>query len=145
MARITSIGQLPPVHLARREVSVPELGGEFLVWELTARERTDWETGGLTQKGGRITKLDLGSSTERLLQKALKDDDGRPQFSAADIKALMRQPASGIAKLERVARELSGLAIDSDDEDDSDTTGDSDGEAVAAGNGSAPATFSLTT
>lgn len=135
--RLTSVDQLPPPRLAHEEVPF----GDFtvLVWALTAREVQRWSKDNAVVKGGKVVKLNTDTATARLLALSLKDDSGRPVFSLAEVNQLIDQSsAADVARLEKVARRLSGL--DEDDEDESDDVESGD----VSGNGYTPRTPSST-
>ncbi len=136
--RLTSVDQLPPPRLAHEEVTF----GDFtvLVWALTARDVQHWSKGNATIKGGKVVKLNTDTATARLLAAALRDDSGRPMFSLADMNRLIdSSSAVDVARVEKVARRLSGLTEDEDD-DQTDDAGDGD----VSGNGYTPRTPSST-
>lgn len=118
LPRFTSLAQLAPVKLAREEVNVPELGVSVLVWELTGEQIEHWNSRNIKTKGGKVVGLNLGDATARLLALAIRDDEGNQIFNVLDIQRLMRERGAGsVAKIEKVARRLSGL-LDEDSEDE---------------------------
>jgi hypothetical protein len=116
LPRLTSLSQLGPAKLAMEDVDVPELGVSVTVRELTGEQIERWKSGNLRTKGGKIVGYNLSTSTARLLAMAIVDDTGNPCFNEQDITNLMRTHGAGsIAKIEEVARRLSGLSDDDED------------------------------
>lgn len=107
------------------------------MWPLTGKAIQKWSKDNATIKGGKVVRLNTDTSTARLLAAAIQDEQGNQQFSVADINRLMDQDASVVARLEKVARRLSGL-LDDEDEDEESEGGDQ------LGNGFTPRTPSST-
>ena len=134
--RLTSVDQLPAPRLAHEEVPF----GDFtvLVWALTARDVQKWSKDNATVKGGKVVKLNTETATARLLAAALRDDSGRPMVSLADMNRLIDQSSAvDVARVEKVARRLSGLTEDEDEDQADDDSGDV-GDGDVSGNGFTP-------
>ncbi len=101
--------------LARESVAVPELGGEVLVRELTAKERDEFDVSSIKRNGKKIEQ-NLANLRARLCVKAVIDEQGEPLLTEADAAALGDQPGSIIDRIYAVAARLSGITKDDEKE-----------------------------
>jgi hypothetical protein len=111
----------PP--LAREVVSVPKLGGDVIVSELSGFQRGLFESS-LVRGKGKKRHVDTSDLRARLLRYALVDEDGKCLFGDEDIRELGRLGAAVLEPLYDKARELSG--IDRDDDEETEPGGVSD-------------------
>lgn len=118
---LSSPHQLSAVGLDSELVPVPQWGVSVWVWELTGAELDLYRQGQIKTKGAKVN-LDLRSNTARLLTYAIRNASGERMYSERDAAELLKRGASGLEKLARVARRLSGL----DDEDEEEMEGNSD-------------------
>ncbi len=142
--RLTSLSQLPSRGEALRsrahETVTLSNDLEVEVFALSGKEVKKWEKDNVTFRGGRVVRLNTDTSTARLLAVAIRDGESYQQlFSQQDIAEMMdRLDGSDIARLEKVARRLSGLDDDENDRDGDDYLDDEvdgDESGGAEGNG----------
>lgn len=140
MPDLTNPGQLiGHVTLARERVEVPEWGLGVWVWELTGEQLDAYRNHALQQRGGkvRIELTRLRASTARLLTFAIRTEHGDPVFDEHDgPDRLLRMGAAGIERVAKVARRLS--RIEEDDDDEASAEGNSAAGRTGSSNGTAP-------
>lgn len=92
----------------REDVPVPELGpGAVLtVWQMTAREKTDWETSNVTE-GKQANTL---SARERMFLRVCRDDAGVRVFSEDDVTQLSKCRVDIIDRVLEVAYRLNSTS-----------------------------------
>ena len=136
---LTNLGQLlHGVTLQRERVPVPEWGCNVWVYELTGEELDLYRSYIWTEKGGKIrmTVSRLRAQTARLLAVAIRREDGSRIFDdATGPDRLMQMGSSGLEKLAKVARRLSGV---SDDDAESSAEGNSEAGPTGSGSGTSP-------
>lgn len=100
--------------LPHEEVSVPEWGGNVLVWGMTGSERDAFEES--RQKadpsaaaGKPKTKTDLSNIRAALCVWCIRDDAGKRLFTNEDIVALGRKSAKALTRVADVAMRLNGM------------------------------------
>lgn len=117
--------ELHALPLRRELVPVPEWGKAFWVWEMNGDQIDEYRAGMFDQSGrNNRVKINMRRNTARLLAHTIRNEDGTPFFGseAEGVHILLGLGAAGAEKLAAVARRLSGL----DDEDDEDAEGNSD-------------------
>lgn len=103
------------VELKQRAVPMPEWGVTVIVREMTAQENREYQTSNVRfDKGGFAKGFNKEDVELRLLLRTCMDDHNVRLFTEDDFPLLRRQPASVIARLTRIAKELSGLDDDGD-------------------------------
>lgn len=136
---LTNPGQLlGHVTLGRERVEVPEWGVAVWVWELTAEQLDGYRTAMWTQRNGKV-RMDLAkmrANTARLLVHAIRTQNGDPIFDeATGPDRILQMGSAGVEKLAKVARRLSGL---NDDDEDEDAEGNSAAGQTGSPNGTSP-------
>ena len=96
-------------------VAVPEWNGSVYVKGLTARERDEYETA-IVQNRGKNIEYNRRNIRARLVALTVVDGEGNRLFGDTDIKALGEKSAAAIDRLFGVAQRLSGLTAE-DEED----------------------------
>ncbi len=91
------------------ELFVPEWDGYILVRGMTARERDQWETSIVKQKGNN-TQLDMRNARARLVAMCVVDQKGNRVFGDSDVAALGNMSAKAIDRIFSVAQDLSGVS-----------------------------------
>lgn len=89
-------------------VSVPEWGGDVMVWGLTGAERDSFE-GSVLQGSGKNQKVNLQNLRAKLVALTVRDEDGKRLFNDEDIRALGQKSASALDRVYAKAQELAGL------------------------------------
>lgn len=108
------LGKHPP---AREEVPTPEWGEGtgVLVQAMTAAQRIAWQASGavnVRDETGRIVRKDIDpdwDSTTTLVICSVVDEAGNPVFTLSQLEALEGESARPIERIADVARRLSGL------------------------------------
>lgn len=109
--RLSKDAILGAEDLKSEEVEVPEWGGSVLVRGLTGRERDDYETSLMVQRGGQMVS-DIANARAKLVARCVVDDDGQRVFDNDDIGALGGKSGAALARVFDVAARLSGLGED---------------------------------
>lgn len=91
-----------------KDVDVPELGGTVRVRGLSAAEFIEYEQA--------IRDEDFANLRARLVANAAVDENGKPLFTAADVRALGEKPAKPIDRLFRAIITLTGFTDDAVEE-----------------------------
>lgn len=118
LPKLTSFAQIARVARNSKDIDVPEWGVEAHIVELTSEELDKWNSSVFKTKGARVTSVSLSGQTARLIALAVRDpESGERIFADSDIAAIQRMPASGGNRIAKVARELS-LIHDEEDEED---------------------------
>jgi hypothetical protein len=119
--------------IATEDVAVPEWGGTVRVRGLTGRERDEYESHLLDQRGKRM-KVDMRDARARLVALSVIDAEGKPVFTAAHVETLGTKSAAALDRIYDVAARLSGIS----DEDMDELTGNSAATASAASRSGSP-------
>jgi hypothetical protein len=90
-------------------VECPEWGGKVRVRGLTGAQRDAYEES-LVTTNGNSRKVNLANARAKMCVLAIVDKDGRPIFSADDVRALGRKSAAPIERIFDAARKLSGMS-----------------------------------
>lgn len=98
---------LDAVDIQQEQVSVPEWGGDVLVYGLTAGEKDVYEDGMVNATGKK--KVTLKDATARLCSMCIKDENGDRLFSNDDIAALGKKSAKAMERISDAAMRLSGM------------------------------------
>lgn len=101
--------------LEARDVDVPEWGGTVRVTSLSGKDRDAFEAS-MTQIRGGKTSPNLANVRAKLVARVVVDGDGERVFSDKDVIALGEKNAAPLDRIFDVARELSGMVDDSEDE-----------------------------
>ena len=118
LPKLQNFSQIARVARKSKDLDVAEWGVEVHVVELTSEELDKWNSSVFKTKGARVTSVSLSGQTARLVALAVRDPEtGERIFSDSDIPSIQRLPAAGGNRIAKVARELS-LIQDEDDEED---------------------------
>jgi hypothetical protein len=118
LPKLQSFSQIARVVLKSKDIDVPEWGVEAHVVELTSEELDKWNSSVFKTKGARVTSVSLSGQTARLVALAVRDPEtGERIFSDSDIPSIQRLPAAGGNRIAKVARELSLIQDENEDED----------------------------
>lgn len=90
-------------------VDCPEWGGKVRIRGLSGTQRDAYEAS-LMAAGGADKKLNLANARAKMCVLAIVDDNGRPIFSADDVRQLGRKSALPIERIFDAARRLSGMS-----------------------------------
>lgn len=85
--------------------------GHIKVYGLTAGEKDDWENN-VVRSSGKTQQIKLANARAVLIVKCVRDSQGRPIFTSADIGKISEIPAHIIDPILVVARKLSGMDAD---------------------------------
>ena len=99
---------LAALDLPKELVSVPEWGGDVYVRSLTGKERDQFESGMIEQRGKSQT-VNLSNIRAKLASMTICDEDGKRIFTDADMQALSGKSAVALQRVFEVAQRLSGL------------------------------------
>ena len=115
--RISKAEILAAPDIVTEEVSTPEWGeGTYVVVRAgTAEQRNEYEEACLkeTGKGRKKTReVSLDCIREKLVVRAVVDDEGRPEFTEEDVAALVKKCAAPIQRIFKVAQLLWGIGDD---------------------------------
>lgn len=126
LPKLQNFSQIARVARKSKAIDVPEWGVEAHVVELTSEELDKWNSSVFKTKGARVTSVSLSGQTARLVALAVRDPEtGERIFSDADIPSIQRLPAAGGNRIAKVARELSLIQDEADDEDPAEENLDS--------------------
>lgn len=115
MALLTKDQLTQKRRLKTERVEIPELGGDVIVRELSAKERDEFDMSTIKRNGKKVEQ-NLQNLRARLCVRAVVDDDGKPLLTEADVAALGEQPGSIIDRIYTVAARLSGITKADEDE-----------------------------
>lgn len=93
-----------------KQMDVPTIG-HIKVFGLTAGEKDDWENN-VVRSSGKQQEIKLANARAVLIQKCVRDGQGRHIFTLADIGKITEIPAYIIDPILVVARKLSGMDAD---------------------------------
>jgi len=88
-------------------VSVPEWGGEVMVYGLTLEEKDKWNNS-LVVDG----KADMRGATAALCALSMRNEDGVALFTIGDVEALQSKSSAAMDRVFQVAQKLSGLGVE---------------------------------
>lgn len=118
LPKLQNFSQIARVARKSKDLDVTEWGVEVHVVELTSEELDKWNSSVFKTKGARVTSVSLSGQTARLVALAVRDPEtGERIFSDSDIPSIQRLPAAGGNRIAKVARELSLIQDDEDEED----------------------------
>lgn len=118
LPKLQNFSQIARVARQFKSIDVPEWGVEAHVVELTSEELDKWNSSVFKTKGARVTSVSLSGQTARLVALAVRDPEtGERIFSDSDIPSIQRLPAAGGNRIAKVARELSLIQDEADDDD----------------------------
>lgn len=86
-------------------VDVPEWGGQVGIRVMSGAERDRWELDFITKPGNREVRASLLAFT-------LCDENGKPLFTEADVKALGEKSGAVLTRLFVVAKRLSAVGAE---------------------------------
>jgi hypothetical protein len=119
LPKLTNFAQIARVARKSKDIDVPEWGVEAHIVELTSEELDKWNSSVFKTKGARVTSVSLSGQTARLVALAVRDPEtGERIFADSDIPAIQRLPAAGGNRIAKVARELSLIQDENEDEED---------------------------
>lgn len=101
--------------LPRETVHIEELGGSVIVQGLTGKQRDQYETSCIVQKGNKRT-FNLVDARAKLVMLAIVDADGVRLFQTSDVAQLSAMPAAVLDRLFSVAQRLSGISDEDQEE-----------------------------
>jgi hypothetical protein len=90
-------------------VSVPEWGGEVMVYGLTSGEKDDFEESMVFKDDQGNRKISLKDASARLCAMCIKDENGNRIFDDSDVVALAKKSGKAIKRVYEAAERLSGL------------------------------------
>lgn len=93
------------------EVECPEWGGSVRLRSITGRQRDEYETSLIEQRGN-DRKMNLRNARAKLIVLCAVDEGGSPLFTPDDLNALSRKNAKPIDRLFDACRRLTGLSDD---------------------------------
>jgi hypothetical protein len=117
MATLSKAALLGPaaVGLPRKTLHITELDGDVIVQGLTAAQRDEFE-GSLVVGKGRKRDVNMKNMRAKLVVLTVIGEDGQRLFTESDIAQLGAMRADILDRIFAVAKELSGLS-DQDEED----------------------------
>jgi hypothetical protein len=92
-------------------VACPEWGGDVRLRSISGRQRDEYE-GSLIEQRGSDRKMNLRNARAKLIVLCAVDEEGRPLFTAEDLRALSAKNAKPIDRLFDACRKLTGLSDD---------------------------------
>lgn len=93
------------------EVTCPEWGGTVRLRSITGRQRDEYEQS-LVEQRGNDRKMNLRNARAKLIVLCAVGEDGRPLFSADDLRQLSAKNAKPLDRLFDACRRLTGLSDD---------------------------------
>lgn len=128
MAILTKEQILAAQDLAeRKEVAVPEWGGEVLVRMLSGKERDRLDELAIAAKGKGKNTVNMTNFRARLVAACVCNEDGTRAFSEAEIEALGGKSAAALDRVFEVAASFNRISKDDIDE----LVGNSEGDQSA--------------
>lgn len=100
-------------------VPVPEWGGEVAVRGMSGAELDQYQAASVEMRGQQRV-LRLENLRARLLVTCMVDAAGRRLFTPQDVRALGEKSAAALERVAAVARRLSGLTGDDEEEEEGD-------------------------
>lgn len=92
-------------------VSCPEWGGDVRIRSIKGRQRDEYEQS-LVEQRGNDRRMNLRNARAKLIILCAVDEDGRPLFTADDVRALGAKNAKPLDRLFDACRKLTGLSED---------------------------------
>ena len=92
-----------------RDIDVPEWGGTVRVRGLSGAERNDYESSQVTMGPDNRLIPDMANRTAKLVARTIVGEDGEPLFNELDVGTLGQKSGAALARVFKVAEELSGL------------------------------------
>ena len=93
------------------EVECPEWGGTVRIRSISGRQRDEYEQS-LIQQNGRDRQMNLRNARAKLIVLCAVDEDGRPLFTAEDLRQLSAKSAKPLDRLFTECQKLAGLSDD---------------------------------
>lgn len=93
------------------EVECPEWGGTVRIRSISGRQRDEYEQS-LIQQNGRDRQMNLRNARAKLIVLCAIGEDGRPLFSAEDLRHLSAKSAKPLDRLFTACQKLVGLSDD---------------------------------
>lgn len=115
MALLSRDAILSASDIKSEDVSVPEWGGTVRVKGLTAAQRDVFESQVMTMRGKDVN-VNMAGIRALMASMAIVDDEGKPLFSKADVKALGEKSGAALDRVFEVVTRLSGIGDDDVDE-----------------------------
>ncbi len=100
---------------ATESVDVPEWGGSVIVSTMSGRERDEFESSLLADKGA-SKDANMANLRARLASLCCVAEDGTRMFTKADIEALGNKSAAALNRIFIAAQRLNGIGEDAVDE-----------------------------
>jgi hypothetical protein len=98
----------------RTQVEVPEWGGYVWVHVMSGTERDRWETDII--KSSRDGKESTENTRAKLIVLTVRDDNGTPLFTSADVEALGRKHYAVLDRVIEESRRINRLTVKSMEE-----------------------------
>lgn len=98
-----------------REVFIPEWNGWVKVRGMTGLERDEFEADIMTGKG-KNRQVNVRNLRAKLVARTVVNEEGERVFTEADIPKLGNKSAAALERIVDVARELSGLTEQDEEE-----------------------------
>jgi len=111
-------------------VACPEWGGDVRLRSISGAKRDAYESSLMEERGG-SRKMNLRNARAKLIILTAVDEDGRPLFTADDLRALGAKNAAPLDRLFDAARKLAGMS-DDDVEKMTENFGETDDDAESS-------------
>jgi hypothetical protein len=93
------------------EVDCPEWGGTVRIRSISGRQRDEYEQS-LIQQNGRDRQMNLRNARAKLIVLCAVGEDGRPLFTADDLRQLSAKSAKPLDRLFTECQKVVGLSDD---------------------------------
>lgn len=93
------------------DVECPEWGGTVRIRSISGRQRDEYEQS-LIQQNGRDRQMNLRNARAKLIVLCAVGEDGRPLFTADDLRQLSAKSAKPLDRLFTACQKLVGLSDD---------------------------------
>ena len=90
-------------------VSIPEWGGDVMVYGLTCSEKDEFEDSMVFKDTEGNRQVTLKDASARLCAMCIRDEKGNRIFDIADALALAKKSGKAVKRVYEVAERLSGL------------------------------------
>jgi len=111
MANLTREAILAAEDRTFGEVDCPEWGGTVKIRSITGLQRDAYEQSLIEQRGN-DRQMNLRHARAKLIVMCAVGDDGRPLFTAEDLRALSAKNAKPLDRLFDACRDIAGLTDD---------------------------------
>lgn len=118
--------------LNSERVSVPEWGGDVLVWQMPEKRRNDFDRWNKEQ----CDKSDYSLFNARLAADTVGDESGAPLFSHEDIPALLEKSCVVLRRIAAVALRVNKMRKEDDEDAVKNSDSDLEGSSPSTSQGS---------